>query len=114
MKMPEINVTLTGSQVNQIGGYGAGINQNGELVIWAMSKNISYEHIRFSVGTLNAGTRAEGWYTTNFDTSDPMNTPYACTVTGLVDYNTIDIELNAKGINSTLDYVEIAVSITVS
>lgn len=109
--IPVINITLTGSNATYISGYGAGIDQNGNLVIWAMSGTSSYEHIYFVASNV-IGTKGAGWDKTNFDTSDPINIPHACTLTDVVGYNIINITLNASAVSSSSDYVKLDVTVT--
>lgn len=111
-----INVTLSGDStyITYISGYGAGIDQNGTLVIWAMSNTTSYEHINFTASSIGAGTAGKGFAITSFDTSDPASTPYACTVTGLASYETINVGLKATTVNGSYDYVTLQVTITAS
>lgn len=114
-KMPTINVELTGSNstyVGYISGYGAGIDQNGNLVIWAMSSSTSYEHINFDNVSIGAGTINDGWNITSFNDSDPVNLPHACTIIGLSEYSTINVTLNVKAINGTKDYIKVEVTLT--
>lgn len=109
-----LNVELTGSNATYkgyISGYGAGINQDGTLVIWAMSNSTSYEHVSYTAGDL-VGTAGSGFGITSYDTSDPVSVPHACTVTGLTNYDVINVELNVTGVNGTYDYVAITINIT--
>lgn len=108
---PDINITLEGSQTSWISGYGAGINKNGVLVIWAMSQESAYEHIYFANTSIKKGTIDKGWNITAYDTSDPVNVPHACTINGLSGYQTIDIKLNCTAVNSSYDYVTIQVTV---
>ena len=116
LKRQTINVELTGSNSTQVGyvsGYGAGTDQNGNLVIWAMSNTASYEHINFVDTSIGAGTAGNGWnITTGFDTSDAVDIPHACTITGLSEYDTINITLNVNGVDGTDDYITIEVTLT--
>lgn len=112
--MPTINVTLSGTNKSYIATYGAGIDNSGMLVIWAFANSSSYEHVSFTVYSLGAGTAKHGWDITSFDTGDPTGVPYACTVTGLSNYSTINVTLNASGINSSYDYVTLSVTLTAS
>lgn len=112
--IPTINVTLTGGYSSYISGYGAGIDQNGTLVIWAMSNTTSYEHITFSAKSLGAGTAEIGWGITGFDTSDPASLPHACTIAGTGGYKNIDITLDAYTNASGNDYILIYVTTVVS
>ena len=113
----QINVELTGANATQVGyvsGYGAGTDQNGNLVIWAMSNSVAYEHFNFVDTSIGAGTVGVGWnITTAYDTADPANVPHACTITGLSEYDIININLNVNGIDATDDYITIEVSLTV-
>ncbi len=111
--IPTITVTLTGNStyMGYISGYGAGIDQNGVLVIWAMSNSTSYEHIQFTATNI-IGTAQNGWGITSFDTGDPVSVPHACTITGLGSYSNIDITLNASAVNTSSDRVELQVTIT--
>ena len=115
MKRQTINVELTGSNATHVGyvsGYGAGTDQNGNLVIWAMSNTTNYEHINFVDTSIGVGTIGVGWnITTAYDTADPANVPHACTITGLKDYTTINITLNVNGVDSTDDYITIEVTV---
>lgn len=115
--MPTISVSLSGtnSTLNgYIAGYGAGIDANGVLVIWAMSNTTSYEHISFVNTSIGAGTVGNGWKVTTFDTGGTSYTPFACTVTGLGSYSTITVKLNATGTNTSNDFVNINVTLTAS
>ena len=112
----QINVTLTGNStyMGYISGYGAGIDQNGNLVIWATSNNTNYEHFNFVNTSIGAGTIGVGWnITTAYDTADPAEVPHACTITGLAEYSTINIELNASAVDSTDDYITVKITLTV-
>lgn len=113
-RQPTINITATGTNISYIGNYGAGTDQDGKLVIWAYSKNTNYEHINFVATSIGVGTAGVGFGITSFDTSDPENVPYACVVTGVTGYDTINITLNASGLNSSYDYVTLQVTITAS
>jgi hypothetical protein len=111
----QINVTLTGNStyMGYVSGYGAGIDQNGNLVIWATSNTTNYEHFNFVNTSIGAGKIGVGWnITTAYDTADPAEVPHACTITGLADYSTINIELNVSGVDSTDDYITIKVTLT--
>ena len=110
-QQPTINVTLSGGNASQINGYGAGIDQNGTLVIWAMSNTTTYEAISFSINSI-IGTKGNGWDITTFDTSNPASVPYACTITDLSSYTTLNITLNADTRNGTYDYTGISVTVT--
>ena len=110
-KRQVINVTLTGSYASQISGYGAGINQNGVLIIWAMTNTTTYEAVSFSASSI-IGTQGSGWGITGFDTSNPSGVPYACTISGLSDYDTLTVKLDANSRNGTNDYTGIAVTVT--
>ena len=114
-KMPTINVELTGNStyIAYISGYGAGIDQNGNLVIWATSNSTAYEHFNFVNTSIGAGTIGVGWnITTAYDTADPAEAPHACTITGLQDYTIINISLNASAVDATDDYITIKVTLT--
>lgn len=115
-KQPIVNITLTGNTtyMGYISGYGAGIDQNGTLVIWAMSNSTSYEHINFVNTSIGVGTLGSGFAITAFDTSDPASVPHACTITGLGSYDTINVTLNASAVNSSYDYVTLQVTLTAS
>lgn len=108
-KQPTINITLSGDYASQISGYGAGIDQNGNLVIWAMTNTTTYEAVSFSFGDGNPGSKGVGWDITSFDTSNPSNVPYACTVTGLNNYTLLNISLYAESRNASYDYTGIRV-----
>lgn len=111
--MPTINITCNSSYIS---GYGAGINKDGVLVIWAMSNSTAYEHINFTATSIGAGTTAgaNGWGITSFDTSDPAGVPYACTVLELGSYSTINITLEEGTLNTSYDYVQLKVRLTAS
>lgn len=112
-KQPTINVTLSGDYSSQISGYGAGIDQNGTLVIWAMTNGstTTYENVSFTASSI-IGTAGNGWDITSFDTSNPNTVPYACTITGLSSYDTLNITLDASSRSSSYDYTEISVTVT--
>lgn len=112
-----VNVSLdtatNATYAGYISGYGAGIDHNGNLVIWAMSNSTNYEHINFIDTSIGVGTIGSGWnITTAFDTSDGANIPHACTVTGLSSYNTINVTLVPSAGDSTDDYIEVKVTVT--
>ena len=115
-KQTIINVTLDSSAnstyAGYITGYGAGIDHNGTLVIWAMSNSTSYEHINFVNTSIAIGTISQGWNKTSHDTSDSASIPHACTITGLSAYNTINVTLKPTAVNSSYDYVTIQVTVT--
>ena len=115
-KQTIINVTLDSSAnstyAGYISGYGAGIDHNGTLVIWAMSSTTSYEHINFVNTSIGIGTIGNGWNITSHDTADSVNTPHACTITGLSAYDTINVILKPTAVNSSYDYVTIQVTVT--
>lgn len=115
-KQPTINVTLDSSSSTTYAGYiseyGAGINQNGTLVIWAMSSNTSYEHIDFVDTSIGIGTIGKGWNITDFDTGDPASVPHACTVTDLNDYDVINVTLKPTAVSASYDYIKVEVTIT--
>lgn len=115
-KQPIINITLTGNTTytQYISGYGAGIDQNGTLVIWAMSNSSSYENIYFIPRSLGAGTKQYGFDLSSHDTSNLISKPHACTVTGLQDYDIINITLNGYNVESANDYVALEVTLTAS
>ena len=112
-----VNVTLdtatNATYAGYISGYGAGIDHNGNLVIWAMSNTTNYEHICFVDTSIGVGTIGQGWnITTEFDTSDGVDIPHACTITGLSAYSTINVTLVPKSGNSTDDYINVQVTVT--
>lgn len=115
-KQTIINVTLDSSAnstyAGYINGYGGGIDHNGTLVIWAMSNTTSYEHINFVNTSIGIGTIGSGWNITSYDTSDPTSVPYACTITGLSAYDTINVTLKPTAVNGSYDYVTIQVTVT--
>lgn len=112
-KIPNITVNVTGSYASNITGYGAGIDQNGTLVIWAMSNIATYEHINFVASSI-IGTKGVGWDITNFGTSDPINVPYACTLTDVsnYDFSNIVVTLNANSRSSGYDYITLNTTVT--
>lgn len=110
-KIQNIEVTLSGSYASQISGYGAGIDQKGTLVIWAMSNTTNYEHINFVAHSV-VGTKQSGWDVTDFDTADPIGVPHACTIADLSEYSSISVVLNASSRSSAYDYTTIQVTIT--
>lgn len=117
---PTINITLDSSSsstyAGYISGYGAGIDDEGTLIIWAMSNTSSYEHINFVDTSIGIGTIGEGWNITSYDTSDPVSVPHACTVVDLSNdlsnYNTINITLKPTAVNSSYDYITVQVTVT--
>lgn len=115
-KLPDINVTLTGNTtyMGYISGYWAGINQNGDLIISAMSSSTAYESIYFVATSIGIGTAGSGFGISSHDTSNSASTPHACIVTGIDTslYTSIDITLNASAVNSSYDYVQLNVTIT--
>lgn len=114
-KEKKINVTLTGNSkyVGYISGYGAGIDHNGNLIIWAMSNSKAYESINFVNTSIGAGVVGDGFNITSHDTSNSAKTPQCCIVKGLSDCNEINITLNASAVNSSYDYVTLQVTLTV-
>lgn len=115
-KQPTINVTLDDSTsttvTGYVSGYGVGIDNNGTLVIWAMTNSSNYEHIAFSEQEISIGTIGEGWNKTGFDTGDPSSVPHACTITGLTDYEIINVILTPTLTSGANDYVQIKVTVT--
>lgn len=114
---PTITVTLTGGSSSYINGYWASIDNNGNLVITAMSNSTGYEHILFdyssTIGQASLiGTMGAGWQIWAHDTSDPASVPHSCILTGLGLYKTLNITLNATNVNSSNDYVKIEVTVT--
>lgn len=107
-KQPTINITNN----SNASSCGAGINQDGTLVIWAMSSSTSYEHISFYPLSIGIGTKGYGWEITSFDTSDPASVPHACTITDLSEYSVINIELSDKTSSSSYDYYQLNVTVT--
>ena len=114
-KEKTINVELTGTNETTKGyvsGYGAGINQNGVLVIWAMSSSSSYEHISFNASNIAIGNTGSGFDIKTYNASDPANSPYACTITDLDSYSVINVGLNIYNANATYDYLTAQVSVS--
>lgn len=109
--IPKVNITLTGTNASYISAYGYGFDANKRLVIWAKSNSTAYEHIYFVASSI-IGTAEYGWGISSYDTSDPAEVPHACTVTGLENYTTLNITLNASTINSSYDRVQLDVTIT--
>ena len=110
--IPTINVTCDAS-TTYISSYGAGINKDGTMAIWAMTASTGYEHVCFYPTSIGVGTQGYGWNITAWDTGDPVGC-YACTVTGLTSYSTINITLKYNTVQSTYDYVRLDVTITAS
>lgn len=109
-----INVELTGTNATTKGyvsGYGAGINQNGVLVIWAMSSSTSYEHISFNASDIAIGNVGDGFELKSYNANDLANSPHACTITDLDSYSTINVTLNIYNANASYDYLTAQVSI---
>ena len=109
-EIPTINVTCNAS-TSYVSSYGAGINKSGVLVIWVMSASTAYEHIYFYPSSIGIGTKGVGWDISSWDTGDPVAC-YACTVTGLSSYSTINVNLAYNTINSSYDYTRLDVTIT--
>lgn len=110
-----INVELTGTNTTTkgyISGYGAGINQNGVLVIWAMSSSTAYEHIHFNASSIAIGNVGSGFGLQSYNANDIVNSPHACTITDLEDYSVINVGLNIYNANATYDYLTAQVSIS--
>lgn len=110
-----INVELTGTNTTTkgyISGYGAGINQNGVLVIWAMSSSSSYEHIHFNASNIAIGNVGVGFGLQSYNANDMVNSPHSCTITDLGDYSVINVGLNIYNANGTYDYLTAQVSIS--
>lgn len=114
--MPTINVTFEAVNTTiegYITGYGAGIDNNGTLIIWAMSGTANNEHINFIVNNLEIGEQGFGWKVGGtFGVNDPISVPYACTVNNLGGYTIINVNLNALGSNGTNDFINISVTVT--
>ena len=115
--MPTINIEAISSssvQASILSGYGAGIDNNGTLVIWAMTTDANYENVSFTYTStsISAGTLGRGFGITAFNASNPMNVPHACTITGLGGYNIINVTLTTKSVSTTYDYVSVQVDIT--
>lgn len=110
-----INVELTGTNATTkgyISGYGAGINQNGVLVIWAMSSSTAYEHISFNAHDISIGNVGDGFELKSYNANDLANSPHACTITDLDSYSTINVTLNIYNANATYDYLTAQVSVS--
>lgn len=111
--MPTINLTFEEVIKGYITGYGVGLDNNGTLVIWAMSGDSSYEHINFIDDNLEIGEKGVGWRLgSSFDTADPISVPHACTVNNLGGYTIINVNLNVSGSNGNNDFVNISVTVT--
>ena len=109
-----INIELTGTNETTkgyISGYGAGINQNGILVIWAMSSSTAYEHVSFNASNISIGNVGNGFELKSYNANDMVNSPHACTITDLDAYSTINVSLNIYNANTTYDYITAQVSI---
>lgn len=106
-----ITCTVTGSYASSISDYGAGINDNGKLCIYASSNTSTYEHIYFNATSI-VGTKGSGWDITSFDSSGPINVLHACTINGLLQYKNITVTLNCSNRNSTYDYIQVDVTVT--
>lgn len=114
-KEKTINVELTGTNATTkgyISGYGAGINQNGVLVIWAMSSSTAYEHISFNAHDISIGNVGDGFELKSYNANDLANSPHACTITDLDSYSTINVTLNIYNANATYDYLTAQVSVS--
>lgn len=115
-KQPAINVTLDSSAnstyAGYINGYGAGIDNNGNLVIWAMSNTENYENINFVNTSIKIGTIGVGWNITSHGAYASASTPHACTITGLSAYDVINVTLKPTAVSGTYDYVTIQVTVT--
>lgn len=109
-QMPTINVTCDASS-SYITSYGAGINNSGVLVIWALTASTSYEHVYFYPSSISIGSKGVGWSETDWDTGDPVAC-YACTVTGLSSYKTINVTLDYNTYSTSYDYVRLDVSVS--
>ena len=109
-EMPTINVTCDASST-YVSSYGAGINNSGVLVIWVMSASTSYEHIYFYPSSISIGSKGVGWSESDWATGDPVAC-YACTVTGLSSYKTINVTLDYNTYNTSYDYVRLDVSVS--
>lgn len=86
-------------------------NPNGTLVIYVVTNNGSYEHAYFTASSI-VGTKGVGWDITVWDTSDPVDVCYACTVTGLSSYTTLNITLTTGSTSSGNDSFGVNVTIT--
>ena len=113
--LPKINIILDGTYSGYISGYGAGINQQGELIIWAMSNNASHENIRFNPLSVTIGTQGAGWLVQNTvsDYQGPVDQPQACILSEIdLNLKTINVELNASVENTSYDYIYVDVTVT--
>lgn len=108
------NSTVTTTTQGKVKG-GAGIN-GGTLVIWGMvtDNTTAWEHVSFVNTSIGAGELGYGWNKTNFGSDDPVDVPYACTITGLSGYSNIDVRVHFANPNQTNDYVEAQVTLTAS
>lgn len=112
-KVPTLNVELTGSYTNYIGNYGAIINKDGELVIWALGNSSAYDHVYFVASSLATGTKKAGWDVYPYGTSDSASILHSCMLENVdITLNSINIRLNADAIDSSYDYVRLSVTIT--
>lgn len=107
-----VNVSLEGtySGTSYLTMSGAALNGD-TLVIYAQAASTAAEHIYFTTSSI-IGTKGSGWDTYPAGTSDPITVMYACTITGLNNYNTINVTLNANSRNTSYDYIGIAVTVT--
>lgn len=114
--IPTINVTFHSQYsaiTGYVAGYGAGIDKEGTLVIWMMSSNTNYEHIKYAQAKLEIGEKGDGWdLTSGFANNDPILVPHACTVKKLKGYSTINVDLEGVSSDSTSDHINIAVTVT--
>lgn len=115
IKLPKVNITLTGNAtyMSYIGGYWAAINEDGTLVISAMSTTTSYENIYFGTSDV-LGTATAGFGITSHGTGNNANRPHSCIVTGIdiTQYNELLVTLNASAANSSNDYIQLNVTVT--
>lgn len=112
--LPKLNVTLNGTYSNSIDGYGAGINHNGEIVIWASSSNTSYENIKFISNSIEIGELGKYWGVNPNTSSNIASIPHACTLTNIdLSIRQINIDLEARLADTTYDYINIFVTVTI-
>ena len=105
-----INGDYASSTYYTAAGSGYAIMANGNVVIFIQGgTSTSYEHIYFNANSLTGATAGVGFGISDWDTSDPAQVVYACTLTGVSAGRAITVALD--NVNSTDDYVRANITV---
>lgn len=105
-----INGTYANSTYYTEGGSGYAVLPNGDVVIFIQGgTSASYEHVYFNANSLEGATAGVGFGVNVWDTSDPTQVVYACTLTGVSAGRAITVALD--NVNSSYDYVRANITV---